>query len=108
MKIYIYIFVLAMVLGVLWKVSGEIYRAGEQNASGECSNAQNEALKLKLAEAQQYQEFLIDNQRKNEEFIKKQRKALNDARENDGDVAPILRGTLERLCRERADCALQK
>jgi len=65
--------------------------------------ADNAALRLQLAEAQQYSLFLAAAKKKNEDFITRQKKALRDAKEQDGAVAPVLRGAYDRMRRDNEE-----
>lgn len=88
------------VLGGLWYFKDKIAAYEQLVCTSDNLAAENAALKLQLAEAQQYSLFLAEAKKKNEDFIKRQKKALRDAQENDGPVADNLRGTLARLQRD--------
>lgn len=86
----------------------KIHDAGEKSCMSGVRAEKISALEKELFETQQYQKFLLENQKKNIDFINRQRKALKDAKEQDGDVAPVLRGTIDRLCRESGQKSCDK
>lgn len=88
------------VLGALWVFKDKIAAYEQLVCTSDNLTAENAALKLQLAEAQQYSLFLAAAKKKNEDFITRQRKAIRDAKENDGPVADVLRGTYDRLRRD--------
>lgn len=88
------------VLGALWVFKDKIAAYEQLVCTSDNLAGENAALKLQLAEAQQYSLFLAAAKKKNEDFITRQRKAIRDAKENDGPVADVLRGTYDRLRRD--------
>lgn len=94
------IFCVLSVLGGLLYFKDKIAAYEQLVCTSDNLAAENEALKLQLAEAKQYSLFLAEAKKKNEDFIKRQKKALRDAQEKDGPVADNLRGTLARLQRD--------
>jgi hypothetical protein len=102
-KAYLVIFCVLIALGTFFWFKNSIYQECKSDVKAASDAAKVKELEQALADAQQKEAFLLDNQRKNEDFIKKQRKALKDANEKDGDVAPVLFGTLERLHADRKD-----
>lgn len=102
-KTWLTFFAVLSLLGAFFWFKNSIYQDCRNDVQAIDNAAKVSALEKQLAEEKQYQAFLLDNQRKNEDFIKRQRKALKDANEKDGDVAPVLRGTFERLRNDRTD-----
>jgi len=102
-KVWLVIIAVLGLLGAFFWFRHSIYAEYKSDAKAIADAAKVDALELELTEAKQYAAFLLDNQRKNEDFIKRQRKALKDANEKDGDVSPLLRGTFERLHTDRKD-----
>lgn len=102
-KTWLVIIAVLSVLGAFFWFKDSIYQDCRNDVQVIDNAAKVVALEKQLAEEKQYQAFLLDNQRKNEDFIKRQKRALKDANEKDGDVAPVLLGTFERLRNDRTD-----
>lgn len=102
-KTWLTIFAVLSLFGAFLWFKHSIYQDCRNDEQAKANAAKVTALEKQLAEEKQYQAFLLDNQRKNEDFIKRQKRALKDANEKDGDVAPVLRGTFERLRNDRVD-----
>jgi uncharacterized membrane protein len=102
LKAWLYIFaVLAIAGGVFWFKHNIIASEKFKCVSGQLAQ-DNEALKKQLEESKQYAAFLLNAQKKNDNFIKKQKKDFYDAKDKDGAVADNLRNTLKRLSDSRA------
>lgn len=102
-KAYLIVFCVLIALGAFLWFRHSIYQECKSDVKAAADAAKVVELEQALADAKQKEAFLLDNQRKNEDFIQKQRKALKDAKEKDGDVAPVLFGTLERMRNDRTD-----
>ena len=102
-KTWLTIFAVLSMLSAFFWFRHSIYAECQSDAKAIADAAKVSALEKQLAEEKQYHAFLLDNQRKNEDFIKRQKRALKDANEKDGDVAPVLLGTFERLRNDRTD-----
>ena len=102
-KTWLTLFAILSLIGAFFWFRYSIYVDCQTTEQAKQEAAKVEGLEQALEEAKQYNAFLLANQRKNEDFIKRQKRALKDANEQDGDVAPILRGTLERLRNDRTD-----
>ena len=102
-KTWLIVFAVLSVLGAFFWFRHSIYVSCETAQQAKADAAKVIALEQELSEARQKETFLLDNQRKNEDFIKRQKRALKDANEKDGDVAPVLRGTFDRLRNDRTD-----
>lgn len=102
-KTWLAIFAVLSVLGAFFWFKHSIYVSCETAQQAKADAAKVKQLEQELSDARQKETFLLDNQRKNEDFIKRQRRMLKDANEKDGDVSPLLRGGLERLHADRQD-----
>lgn len=102
-KAYLVIFCVLIALGAFFWFKQSIYQECKSDIQAEQNAEKVKQLEQALYDAKQKEVFLLNNQRKNEDFIKRQRKALKDANEKDGDVSPLLRGGLERLHTDRTD-----
>lgn len=100
-KVWIYIFAVLIALGAFFWFKHSIYQECKLDIQAKQDAEKVIQLEQVIAEAKQKETFLLNNQRKNEDFIKRQRKALKDANEKDGDVSPLLRGGLKRLHGDR-------
>lgn len=96
-KTWLWIFTIAAILGGLFWFRHSIYAACDAGHQAEAANEKVTALEKENLELKQYRDFLLVNQKTNENFIKSQKKALKDANEKDGDVAPVLRGVFDRM-----------
>lgn len=94
--------ILAIAGGLFW-FRHKIVASEEFKCLSGAQAKENEDLKKSLLEAQQYTAFLLNAQKKNDNFIQRQRKALKDAKEQDGAVSDLLRGTFDRMRRDRED-----
>lgn len=95
----VYLVVLAVILaaGGLFYIKGKIEASERNKCNTEQLRAENEVLKANISQMRLYSEFLAQKQSEKDQFVKNQKKALKDANEEDGPVAPVLRGALERL-----------
>lgn len=95
----VYLVALAVILaaGGFFYAKGKIIDFADKRCQASNIAKENDDLKRAIFEIQQYNSFLLSQKSKNETYIEKQRKALKDAQDQDGDVAPVLRNTLERL-----------
>jgi hypothetical protein len=96
-------FAVILAAGGLFYIKGRIEAAERNKCNAEQLRAENEVLKANIEQMRLYSEFLAQKQSEKDQFIQNQKKALKNGNEQDGDVAPILRGTLERLRNDRGD-----
>jgi len=95
------IFAVLSLVGALFWFRHSILVSCETSQQVKELKAKNEALKLSLTEAQQYTAFLLNTKKKNDNFIKKQKKDFYNAKDKDGAVADNVRNTLKRLSDDR-------
>lgn len=87
---YLAVLAAAVIAGGLFVWRGKIIAAERTSCMADVLERQNQELR-------QYVAFLEAEKARNTDFIRKQRKALDDANDEDGTVAPVLRNALERL-----------
>lgn len=99
LPLWFYAAILAVILiaGGFFYAKGKIIDFADKRCQESNIAKENDDLKRAIFEIQQYNSFLLSQKSKNETYIEKQRKALKNANDEDGHVAPILRNTLERL-----------
>ncbi len=102
-KIILTILLILGVLGGLFWFRHKIIASEQFKCISGQQALENEALKKQNLENGQYISFLLNSQKKNDNFIQRQRKALIDAKEQDGAVSDLLRGTFDRMRRDRAN-----
>ena len=103
LKAWLIIFAVLSLVGAFFWFKHSIYQECKLDIQAKQDAEKVIQLEQHLVEAKQKESFLLDNQRKNEDFIKRQKRALKDANEKDGDVSPLLRGGLKRLHDDRTD-----
>ena len=96
-RVYLVAFAVILAVGGLFYIKGRIEAAERNKCNAEQLRAENEVLKANIEQMRLYSEFLAQKQSEKDQFVKNQKKALKDANEEDGPVAPVLRGALERL-----------
>jgi len=97
LSFYLTIFAVVVISAGYFFWKGKIVAAVKSQCESEKIARENEVLQRQAEEFRQYILFLEEKKAENEKFISRQRKALEDAQEQDGDVAPVLRGTIDRL-----------
>ena len=103
LKVWLAIFSVLIALGAFLWFKHSIYQECKSDEQAKDLAAKNTALELALTESQQYAAFLLNAQRKNDNFVNKQKKDLFDAKDADGVVAPVLRNTFIRMWNARKD-----
>lgn len=98
-KVILWIVIFILSAGLAWKIYGMVWDACKAEQNRHQIIALENALKLE----REYLNHVLVSQAKNQKFITRQRKALQDAKENDAPAAPVLINTINRLHNDTGD-----